>query len=95
VSLNRTSQTYTRFFWLQSSRCHRGNPKACFWAGAASAADAQMWREQVAKHSGSWWPHWLEWIKARSGALMSPPAALGSEQNPPLEAAPGRYVMER
>jgi polyhydroxyalkanoate synthase len=72
-----------------------GNPKACFWAGAASAADAQMWLEQVAKHSGSWWPHWLDWIKARSGAMMSPPAALGSEQNPPLEAAPGRYVMER
>jgi hypothetical protein len=23
------------------------------------------------------------------------PAALGSKQNPPLQAAPGRYVMER
>src|SRR5215813_9548572 len=72
-----------------------GNPKACFWAGAASAAGAQLWREQAAKHSGSWWPHWLDWIKARSGAMTPAPTALGSEQNPPLEAAPGRYVMER
>jgi poly[(R)-3-hydroxyalkanoate] polymerase subunit PhaC len=54
-----------------------------------------MWLEQAAKHSGSWWPHWLYWIKARSGAMTPAPAALGSEENPPLEAAPGRYVMER
>jgi polyhydroxyalkanoate synthase len=72
-----------------------GNPKACFWAGAASAADAQMWREQAAKHSGSWWPHWLDWIKARSGAMTPTPAGLGGKVNPPLESAPGRYVMER
>src|SRR5215472_7890411 len=71
-----------------------GNPKACFWAGTASAAGAETWREQAAKHSGSWWPHWLDWIKARSGGTTPAPAALGSELNPPLEAAPGRYVME-
>src|SRR6516162_5174219 len=72
-----------------------GNPKACFWTGAATAADAQMWIEQAPKHTGSWWPHWLDWIKAHSGAMTPAPAALGSEQNPPLQAAPGRYVMER
>jgi polyhydroxyalkanoate synthase len=72
-----------------------GNPKACFWAGAASTGAAQTWHEQAAKHSGSWWPHWLDWIKARSGAMTPAPAALGSDQNPPLEAAPGCYVMER
>jgi polyhydroxyalkanoate synthase len=80
---------------IQSLLNPPGNPKACFWAGAASAADAQTWRAQAAKHSGSWWPHWLDWIKARSGTMTPAPAALGSEQNPPLEAAPGRYVMER
>jgi polyhydroxyalkanoate synthase len=80
---------------IQSLLNPPGNPKACFWTGAASAAGAQMWLEQAAKHSGSWWPHWLYWIKARSGAMTPAPAALGSEENPPLEAAPGRYVMER
>ena len=54
-----------------------------------------MWLEHAANHSGSWWPHWLDWIKTRSGDLTPAPAALGSAKNPPLGAAPGRYVMER
>jgi polyhydroxyalkanoate synthase len=80
---------------IQSLLNPPGNPKACFWAGAGSAGSAENWLEQTAKHSGSWWPHWLEWIKARSADMAPAPAALGNEQNPPLEAAPGRYVMER
>jgi polyhydroxyalkanoate synthase len=72
-----------------------GNPKACFWTGAANAAGAEVWLDQAPRHSGSWWPHWLDWIKARSGEMTPAPVALGSEQNPPLGAAPGRYVMER
>jgi polyhydroxyalkanoate synthase len=72
-----------------------GSPKACFWTGAANAAGAEAWLDQAPKHSGSWWPHWLDWIKARSGETAPAPTALGSERNPPLDAAPGRYVMER
>jgi polyhydroxyalkanoate synthase len=72
-----------------------GNPKAHFWTGAANAAGAEEWLKQAPKHSGSWWPHWLDWIKARSGETAPAPTALGSERNPPLDAAPGRYVMER
>jgi polyhydroxyalkanoate synthase subunit PhaC len=80
---------------IQSLLNPPGNPKACFWTGTASAGSAEKWREEAAKHSGSWWPHWLEWIKARSADMTAAPAALGSAHNPPLEAAPGRYVMER
>jgi poly[(R)-3-hydroxyalkanoate] polymerase subunit PhaC len=80
---------------IQSLLNPPGNPKACFWEGAANAATPEAWREQAAKQGGSWWPHWLEWIKARSGEMTSAPAALGSLQRPPLEAAPGRFVMER
>jgi polyhydroxyalkanoate synthase len=72
-----------------------GNPKALFWTGAASAAGAEAWLDQAGKHSGSWWPHWLDWIKVRSGGMTPAPAVLGSEQHPALAAAPGRYVMER
>src|SRR5262249_40424421 len=71
-----------------------GNPKACFWTGAARAVGAETWPEQAEKHSAGWWPPWLDWIKARSGAMTPVPAALGSGLNSPLEAAPGRYVME-
>jgi poly[(R)-3-hydroxyalkanoate] polymerase subunit PhaC len=80
---------------IQSLLNPPSNAKACFWTGAASAEGAEAWLEQAAKHSGSWWPHWLDWIKARSGAMTPAPAALGNKQNPPLEAAPGYYVMER
>jgi polyhydroxyalkanoate synthase len=71
-----------------------GNLKACFWTGAPKASDPQSWLEQAAKQTGSWWPHWLEWVKPRSGELISAPAELGNKEYPPLEAAPGRYVLE-
>jgi polyhydroxyalkanoate synthase subunit PhaC len=71
-----------------------GNPKACFWSGASSTPDARAWLEHAVKQVGSWWPHWREWIKARSGASKSAPEELGSKENPSLEAAPGRYVLE-
>jgi polyhydroxyalkanoate synthase subunit PhaC len=70
------------------------NPKACFWTGALSTPDARTWLEHAVKQAGSWWPHWREWIKARSGGTKAP-GELGSKANPPLEAAPGRYVLER
>jgi polyhydroxyalkanoate synthase subunit PhaC len=80
---------------IQSLLNPPGNLKACFWTGAASAGTAETWLEQTAKQGGSWWPHWLEWIKARSADMTPAPATLGNAHNPPLEAAPGRYVMER
>ena len=71
-----------------------GNPKAVFWTGATHATSAEAWLDGAEKHAGSWWPHWLAWVKARSGETLPAAAALGSEAHPPLDAAPGRYVME-
>jgi polyhydroxyalkanoate synthase len=80
---------------IQSLLNPPGNPKAFFWSAAARTATSDAWLEQAEKHPGSWWPHWLEWIKARCGAMVPTPAALGSDKHPPLGAAPGQYVMER
>jgi polyhydroxyalkanoate synthase len=71
-----------------------GNPKAMFWTGAAQQATPETWLEQAGKHAGSWWPHWLAWIKARSGNMTPAPAALSSGSHPRLGDAPGDYVME-
>ena len=79
---------------IQSLLNPPGNPKAFFWTGPANKASAEAWLEQAPKQSGSWWPHWLEWIKTRSGKMTSAPAVLGSDKHPPLDEAPGRYVME-
>ena len=80
---------------IQSLLNPPGNPKAFFWTGAACESGPEAWLERAAKHSGSWWPHWLDWIKARSAEMSLAPAALGGEEYPPLDAAPGRYVMEK
>jgi polyhydroxyalkanoate synthase subunit PhaC len=79
---------------IQSLLNPPGNPKAMFWTGATRADDAEAWLEQATKHQGSWWPHWFEWIKARSGETAPAPTDLGNVAHPPLDAAPGRYVME-
>jgi polyhydroxyalkanoate synthase len=80
---------------IQSLLNPPGNPKACFWSGPAKAANADAWLTGAEKHAGSWWPHWLAWIKARSGETAPAHVALGSTEYAPLDAAPGRYVMER
>ena len=79
---------------IQSLLNPPGNPKAFFWAGPSREASGEAWRERAPKHSGSWWPHWLAWTQARSGETTPAPAALGNNRNPPLDEAPGRYVME-
>jgi polyhydroxyalkanoate synthase subunit PhaC len=80
---------------IQSLLNPPGNPKAFFWAGPAHQPSAEQWLEQSGKHTGSWWPHWLEWISARSGDKKPAPATLGSADYPPLDDAPGLYVMEK
>jgi polyhydroxyalkanoate synthase subunit PhaC len=79
---------------IQSLLNPPGNPKSFFWAGAAHQASAEVWQQQATKHAGSWWPHWLTWIRARSAEMRSAPRGLGNATNSPLDDAPGRYVME-
>jgi polyhydroxyalkanoate synthase len=72
-----------------------GNPKAVFWTGTARETRPEDWLKHAEKQTGSWWPHWLAWVQARSGEKKSAPARLGSAEIPPLGEAPGQYVMEK
>jgi polyhydroxyalkanoate synthase len=65
-----------------------------FRTGRFESDDADAWLQAAQAHTGSWWPHWLAWIQARSGALAPAPQRLGSERHPEIEPAPGRYVRE-
>src|SRR6478609_2412485 len=72
-----------------------GNPKAVFWTGPAQAGAADEWLKRANKEAGSWWPHWLSWIRDRSGEKKPAPSSLGTADITPLTEAPGQYVMEK
>ncbi|MFN0313926.1 MAG: PHA/PHB synthase family protein [Burkholderiales bacterium] len=56
--------------------------------------EAKEWLAASHSHSGSWWPHWVQWLakQAPSKTPKAAPIALGSKAFPPIEPAPGRYV---
>ncbi len=72
-----------------------GNKRSWFAAAPARAATPDAWLARRQKTEGSWWPHWREWMHARSGARTQASAELGSTRHPALAAAPGTYVLER
>jgi len=69
--------------------------KGNYWKADANPAGADDWFRGAEKVAGSWWPDWLAWIEARSGARVAAPAAPGTEKYPALVAAPGTYVLEK
>jgi polyhydroxyalkanoate synthase subunit PhaC len=57
--------------------------------------DPETFLAQAPRKDGSWWPEWVEWLDARSGAAVAPPpvgAPLAGCM--PLGDAPGTYVFE-
>ncbi len=68
--------------------------KKKFRAGAATRRrDEHKWLKTRPYQQGSWWPHWMAWLKPRSGKQVDPPP-MGSRLYPALSPAPGAYVME-
>jgi polyhydroxyalkanoate synthase subunit PhaC len=72
-----------------------GNPKATYWAGGEAGSDPETWRASAEQHTGSWWEAWAAWVLERSGEEREARAGLGSDGHPPLEPAPGSYVLDR
>ena len=70
-------------------------PKRRYWVGDATRQqDPDSWLESLDKRPGSWWEDWTQWLGERCGPL-GPPPGLGNAEYPPLEAAPGQYVLQR
>ncbi|MCA1974982.1 MAG: class I poly(R)-hydroxyalkanoic acid synthase [Caenispirillum sp.] len=65
------------------------------WRNDAAAASADDWFAGATEHKGSWWPHWIEWLRRHAGEERLAPKKLGSRRHRPIEAAPGRYVKEK
>lgn len=64
------------------------------WRKRKVAGSAKQWLEGATRHDGSWWPDWAAWLAARSGENRAPPL-VGSAEHPPLQDAPGSYVLEQ
>lgn len=74
--------------------CPAGSRRARYQVGdLGSNDDARQWLDTATAVEGSWWPDWVKWLKPHAGAKVAAPAP-GSRKYPPLEPAPGRYVLE-
>jgi polyhydroxyalkanoate synthase subunit PhaC len=78
---------------LQSLLNPPGSAKSFFFAAKVGGPEPDAWAQSAARHEGSWWPHWMAWMRQRSGALIPAPKKLGSRKHPAGIAAPGDYVM--
>jgi len=71
------------------------NPKATLRIAAANPPDHHDWLAQAETVQGSWWADYTAWLADRSGETKDAPRKLGSAKFPPLDPAPGTYVLER
>jgi len=72
-----------------------GNPKSTFQTAAENPADPRVWLAAADTVSGSWWPHYSDWLAARSGRDRKRPVKPGRKGFEPVAAAPGTYVHDR
>jgi poly[(R)-3-hydroxyalkanoate] polymerase subunit PhaC len=79
---------------VQTLVCPPTNFKAKYYVNPALGGDPDAWLKGATEQKGSWWDHWLGWLDRRSGDKRDAPASLGSVHYPPLDSAPGKYVME-
>ena len=70
------------------------HPDAWFRAGPLTHDRLSDWLDHHPVSPGSWRTGWSAWLKPHAGALSAAPSELGNASYPPLEAAPGRYVLQ-
>jgi polyhydroxyalkanoate synthase len=77
------------------------NPPAAqkyqYWVNDQPCGTLQSFIDGAEERKGSWWPDWLEWIKAQDGETVKAGGARvpGKGKLKALEDAPGSYVKAR
>ena len=72
-----------------------GKSKYQYWTGGkAGTGTLDAWLKKAKEHPGSWWPDWLDWIKAQNDKTVKARTPGGGKLKP-LEDAPGTYVKVR
>ncbi len=66
-----------------------------YWTNPQPGATLDSFIEGASEHPGSWWPHWVQWLRDQDPAEVkaSGKRKPGGRGDPVIEDAPGRYVM--
>lgn len=67
------------------------------WRPGERVLSSEEWLAQTPVVEGSWWLTWADWLAARGSARRRRPPPMGAPRAglPPLEPAPGTYVLQR
>lgn len=76
-----------------------GHPGRVFRVGSRKERDSYIdpdsWMARMPAHEGSWWEAWESWLRKRSGKRsVTPKMGAPRKGYPPLDDAPGLYVMQ-
>jgi len=69
--------------------------KRSYWTGGKLGDDPEQWLASAQAAQGSWWTHWMRWLKPQAGKSVAARTKLGNAKHKPIEPAPGRYVKAR
>lgn len=64
--------------------------KYCYWTAKNTPADCDEWLNTAKENTGSWWPHWQNWIEQYSNGKVT-----ARKIKKKLEPAPGSYVQKK
>ncbi len=66
-----------------------------YWTGRRPrSSNLERWLARAKEHPGSWWPHWLAWLKRQDKTEVAARVPGGGALTP-IEDAPGSYVKVR
>ncbi len=68
-----------------------------YWTNDGPADSLEEFLAGTTEHAGSWWPHWIEWLRAHDPeeVRVRGKRKPGGKNDKVIEDAPGRYVMAR
>ena len=69
--------------------------KRSYWIDGTLGDDPEAWLASAKAMPGSWWTHWMPWLKTHAGKAVAAPKRMGNAAHDPIEPAPGRYVKVR
>ncbi len=64
-----------------------------YWTNDMGDGSLQEWKDGAKEHPGSWWPHWIKWLRKHSGPKIEPRAP--GQIHGQIEDAPGSYVTTK